>query len=131
VRVLERTRDGYYRDDARGELRVGVCVEDRARSLLCGPIAVGTRWSSVIAPGSTENYEIVGVGERVAVPAGTFDGCVRVRAHTRASTDTELINEITYAPRVGPVRIETITVVKGQAVPQLRAVLRAHRPGGQ
>src|SRR5512136_2415375 len=39
VRVLERTRDGYYRDNARGELRVGVCVEDRSRSILCGPIA--------------------------------------------------------------------------------------------
>jgi hypothetical protein len=31
---------------------------------------------------------------------------------------------------VGPVRIEIITVVKGQAATQLRAVLRAHRPGG-
>jgi hypothetical protein len=131
VRVLERTRDGYYRDNARGELRVGVCVEDRSRSLLCGPIAVGTRWTSVLSPDSKESYEIVAVGERVAVPAGTYEGCVRVRAHTRASADTELINEISYAPRVGPVRIETITVVKGQAVPQLRAVLRAHRPGGQ
>jgi len=130
VRVQERTRDGFYKDNARGELRVGACVEDRSRSLLCGPIAVGTRWVSVLSPASTEHYEIVAVGERVVVPAGAFEGCVRVRSNTRASADTELINEISYAPGVGPVRIEIITVVKGQAATQLRAVLRAHRPGG-
>ena len=129
VRVLELTADGYYRDSARGELRVGACLQDRSRSLLCGPIAVGTRWSSVLSPHSTENSEIVAVGERVTTPAGTFDGCVRVRANTRAAADTELINEISYAPGVGPVRIEVITVRSGTAVPQLRAVLHAYRRG--
>jgi hypothetical protein len=129
VRVLERTADGYFRDNARGELRIGACVEDRVRSLLCGPIAVGTRWSSVLSPASTEHYEIVGVGERVVTPAGPFDGCVRVRAVTRAAPDTELINEITYAPTVGPVRIEVVTVRSGKAAPQFRAVLRSHRQG--
>jgi hypothetical protein len=129
VRVLERTADGYFKDSARGELRVGACLEDRSRSLLCGPVAAGTRWSSVVAPTATENYEIVAIGERVVVPAGAFDGCVRVRSNTRAAPDTELINEISYAPGVGPVRIEVITVVGGKAVPQFRAVLRAYRPG--
>jgi hypothetical protein len=129
VRVVERGPDGFFRDSARGELRVGSCIEDRARSLLCGPIAVGTRWSSVLSPTSTENYEIVAVGERVEVPAGRFDGCVRVRAHMRASPGTELINETSYAPGVGPVRIEVVTVGDGQAVPQFRAVLRAYHPG--
>lgn len=131
VRVLERTADGFFRDSARGELRVGVCIEDRVRSLLCGPLAVGTRWSSVLTPTSTESYEIVAVGERVVTPAGAFDGCVRVRANTRASADTELINEISYAPGVGPVRIEVITVGNGKAVPQFRAVLRSYRQGSK
>ncbi len=130
VRVLERTSDGYFKDSARGELRVGACVADRVRSLLCGPIAVGTRWSSVLSPTSVESYEIVAVGERVVTPAGAFEGCVRVRAHTRAAADTELINEISYAPGVGPVRIEIITIRGDKAVPQLRAVLRAYRKGG-
>jgi hypothetical protein len=131
VRILSQTADGYFRDSARGELRVGACVEDRARSLLCGPIAAGTRWSSVLSPASTESYEIVAVGERVVTPAGSFDGCVRVRANTRAAADTELINEISYAPGVGPVRIEVLTVGNGKAVPQFRAVLRAYRPGSR
>jgi hypothetical protein len=131
VRVLERTADGYYRDSARGELRVGACIEDRVRSLLCGPIAVGTRWSSILTPTSTESFEIVAVGERVLTPAGAFDGCVRVRANMRAAADTELINEISYAPGVGPVRIEVIAVGSGKAVPQFRALLRSYRLGGK
>jgi hypothetical protein len=131
VRVLERSADGYFKDSGRGELRVGACIEDRARSLLCGPIAVGTRWSSVLTPTSTESYEIVAVGERVVTPAGAFDGCVRVRANTRAAADTELINEISYAPGVGPVRIEVITVGHGKAVSQFRAVLRSYRLGSK
>ena len=131
MRVLERTADGYFKDSARGELRLGACLEDRVRSLLCGPIAVGTRWSSVLSPTAAENYEIVGVDERVETPAGTFDGCVRVRANTRAAAGTELVNEISYAPGVGPVRIEVIAVADGKAVPQFRAVLRSHRPGSK
>jgi hypothetical protein len=131
VRILERTADGYFKDSARGELRLAGCLEDRSRSLLCGPIAVGTRWSSVLSASATEHYEIVAVDERVVTPAGTFEGCVRVRAHTRAAADTELVNEISYAPGVGPVRIEVISVAAGKAVPQVRAVLRAYRPGGR
>jgi hypothetical protein len=129
VRVLERAGDGYFKDSARGELRAGACVEDRSRALLCGPIAVGTRWASVLSPLATERFEIVAVDERVVTPAGRFEGCVRVRARTRADASTELINETSYAPGVGPVRIEVITVGGGKAVQQFLAVLRAYRPG--
>jgi len=130
VRVLERTPDGYFRDSGRGELRPGSCIEDRSRALLCGPIAVGTTWTSVLSPTSSERFEIVAIDERVATPAGTFEACVRVRAVTRAGAGAELINETSYAPGVGPVRIEVITVANGKAVPQFRAVLRAYRRGG-
>ena len=129
VRVLERTRDGYFRDSGKGELRPGACIEDRSRALLCGPIAVGTTWTSVLSPTSSERFEIVSIDERVVTPAGTFEACVRVRAVTRAAAGTELINEISYAPGVGPVRIEVITVAQGRAVPQFRAVLRGYRRG--
>jgi hypothetical protein len=131
VRITERTADGYWRDTGRGELKVGACLQDRQRSLLCGPIAVGTSWSSVLSVSSIERYEIVGVGEAVETPAGRFTGCVRVRSNTRAAAGTELINEITYAPGVGPVRIEVMTVAKGVAAPQLRALLRGYRVGGK
>jgi hypothetical protein len=128
VRILERTGDGYYRDNERGELRAdGDCLHDRSRRLLCGPIAPGTSWSSVVSVSSTERYEIAAVGETVSTPAGKFDGCVRVRAHNRAARGTDHVLEITYAPGVGPVRIETFAVVGAQATPQVRAVLERYR----
>jgi hypothetical protein len=131
VRVLERTADGYYRDSDKGELRADAdCLHDRSRRLLCAPIAVGTTWSSVVSISSTERYEIAAVGETVSTPAGRFDGCVRVRAHNRAARGTDHVLEITYAPRVGPVRIETFAVVEGTATPQVRAVLERYRVQG-
>jgi hypothetical protein len=51
---------------------------------------------------------------------------VRVRAHNRASASTDHVLEISYAPGVGPVRIETYAVVDGKVVPQVRALLVSH-----
>ncbi|HSM92008.1 MAG TPA: hypothetical protein VLT47_03915 [Anaeromyxobacteraceae bacterium] len=128
VRIVGRSADGFFQDSERTELRAdGDCVRDRLRRLLCGPLAVGTAWRSVVSVSSTERYEIVGVGERVEVPAGRYEGCVRVRAHNRAGGSTEHVMEMTYAPGVGPVRLETWALVKGVAAPQIRAVLRSFR----
>lgn len=128
VRIVERTKEGYYRDSERNELRADrACLQDRARRLLCGPIAPGTSWSSVVSVSSTERYEIAAVGEVVATPAGRFENCVKVRAHNRAARATDLVNEITYAPGVGPVRIETFVVVEGKVTPQVRALLQSYR----
>ena len=132
VRIVDRTRDGYFRDTERGELRADRdCLHDRSRRLLCGPIAPGTSWASVVSVSSTERYEIAAVGETVATPAGRFENCVKVRAHNRASSATDLVNEITYAPGVGPVRIETFAVVQGKVTPQFRALLQSYRVGGK
>jgi hypothetical protein len=132
VRILERTADGYFRDNERGELRADPdCLHDRARRLLCAPIDPGNAWKSVVSVSSTERYEIAAVGETVTTPAGTFGGCVRVRAHNRASPTTDHVLEITYAPGVGPVRIETAAVVDGKVTPQVRAVLERYRVGGR
>jgi hypothetical protein len=132
VRIVDRTRDGYYRDSERGELRAdGECLRDRSRRLLCAPIAAGTAWASVVSVSSTERYEIAAVGEAVATPAGRFENCVKVRAHNRAAATTDLVNEITYAPGVGPVRIETFAVVEGKVTPQFRALLQSYRVGGR
>lgn len=131
VRIVERTSDGYFRDNERTELRAdGECVRDRLRRLLCAPVQAGASWRSVVSVSSTERYEIVGVGEHVEVPAGRFDGCVRVRAHNRAGATSENVMELTYAPGVGPVRLETWAVVGGVASPQIRAVLRSFRKAG-
>jgi hypothetical protein len=132
VRIVERTADGYFKDSQRGELRLdGGCLHDRTRRLLCGPIAAGTRWSSIVSASSTERYEIAAVGEAVATPAGTFEGCVRVRASNRAAQGAEHLLEITYAPGVGPVKLETFAVVGEAVTPQVKALLRAYRVGGK
>ncbi len=132
VRILERTADGFFRDSQRGELKVsGRCLQDRLRQLLCAPLATGTSWASVVSVSSTERYEIAAVGETVVTPAGTFTGCVRVRGLNRAAPGTDLVNEISYAPGVGPVRIETYAVAGGQAAPQFRALLRSYKVEGR
>ena len=64
-------------------------------------------------------------------PAGRFEGCVRVRAHNRAGARVDHVMEMSYAPGVGPVRLETFAVVDGKARPQVRAVLRSYRVEGR
>ena len=128
VRILDRSADGFFQDNERGELKVeGACVRDRVRRLLCQPFQVGASWTSVVSITSTERYEIAATDEAVETPAGRFDCCVRVRAHNRASPTTDQVLEITYAPRVGPVRIETYVVVNGRATPQVKAYLNSYR----
>jgi hypothetical protein len=132
VRILDRSKDGYFLDSERGELRADAdCVHDRVRRLLCRPFTQGESWSSVVSVSSTERYEIAGAGEAVETPAGRFERCVRVRAHNRASASTDHVLEITYAPGVGPVRIETYVVVDGKVTPQVRAVLQSYRLEGR
>jgi len=128
VRILSRDADGYFHDSEKGALRVGrECLEDRKRRILCAPFAVGKKWSSVVSVSSTEHYEIAGVGETVQVAAGAFEGCVRVRARTRAGPEAENVLEISYAPGVGPVRIETYAVLDGKATLQVKAELSSYR----
>lgn len=132
VRILSRGEDGFFRDNERGELRAGAdCVRDRSRRLLCGPVEAGQSWTSVVSASSTERYEIAAVDERVETPAGRFEGCVKVRAHNRAAPATDHVLEITYAPGVGPVRIETFVIADGAVRPQVRALLRSYRLEGK
>lgn len=132
VRILARTADGYFRDNERGELRVdGDCVRDRVRRILCAPFTLGASWTSVVSIDSTERYEIAARDETVETPAGRFRGCVRVRARNRATPTTEHVLEISYAPGVGPVQLETYAVVDGNVTPQVKAVLQSYRLGAK
>jgi hypothetical protein len=65
------------------------------------------------------------------VPAGAFEGCVRVRARNRAGPATESQLEISYAPGVGPIRIETFAVSQGKAALQVRAELESFHLEGK
>jgi hypothetical protein len=128
VRIVSRNQEGYFVDDARGELRVAHgCIQDRVRRILCAPFDLDRSWSSVVSETSTERYQVAATGLAATVPAGTFEGCILVRARTRAAEDAEMILETTYAPGVGPVRIETFALVNGRRIPQVQAELASHR----
>jgi hypothetical protein len=131
VRIVSRDADGFFVDDARGALKAAHgCIQDRVRRLLCTPATLDRAWSSVLSETSTEHYRIVAVGVTTRVAAGTFDGCIVVRARNRAGADAEVVLETTYAPGVGPVRIETFAEVGGKRIPQVRAELAAYRIEG-
>lgn len=131
VTIVSRDAQGYYLDDAKGALRVSQgCIQDRVRSLLCTPATLDRTWTSVLSETSTERYRITATGVTVEVPAGTFAGCIVVQARTRAGEGAEVVLETTYAPGVGPVRIETFAEVGGKRIPQVRAELAAYRNEG-
>ncbi len=128
VRIVSRDAEGFYVDDARGALRASHgCVQDRVRRLLCAPFEPDRAWTSVVSATSTERYQIAGLGLTATVPAGTFTDCVLVRARNRAAAGAEVVLETTYAPGVGPVRIETYALIDGRKVPQVAAELRSYR----
>lgn len=128
VRIVSRDAEGFFVDDSRGALKAAHgCIQDRVRRILCMPFEVDRSWTSIVSETSTERYQIAATGLRVVVPAGTFDGCVMVRGRNRAGPDAEVILETTYAPGVGPVRIETFAVLADRKVPQVTAELASHR----
>jgi hypothetical protein len=128
VRIVSRDAQGFFVDDGRGALKVAHgCIQDRVRRILCAPFDVDRSWISIVSETSTERYQIAASGLTAAVPAGTFEDCILVRARNRAGDDAEVILETTYAPGVGPVRIETFALVGGKKVPQVKAELASHR----
>jgi hypothetical protein len=82
-------------------------VRDEHRYLLKEPVAAGSKWMSIIDVSSTENYAIAEVGTSVEVPAGRFDGCVRVEACSPQGPGSALVAEQTYCPGVGLTRLVT------------------------
>jgi hypothetical protein len=128
VRIVGRDADGYFVDSEKGALRSSRgCIQDRSRRLLCTPFQLDRTWTSIVSETSTEHYQIAATGVTANVPAGAFEGCLMVRARNRAGPDTEILLETTYAPGVGPVRIETFALVGGRKVPQVRAELASYR----
>jgi hypothetical protein len=52
------------------------------------------------------------------VPAGTFQDCIRVESRNRMDEQRTLVNELTFAPSVGIVRIELTLESSNKKVPQ-------------
>jgi hypothetical protein len=128
IRILSRDAEGFYVDSEKGALRSAHgCIQDRSRRILCTPFELERSWTSIVSETSTERYQIAATGLTTTVLAGTFEGCVLVRARNRAGADAEILLETTYAPGVGPVRIETFALVGGRKLPQVSAELASYR----
>jgi len=128
VRIVSRDAEGFYVDGDKGALRSAHgCIQDRIRRILCAPFETDRAWTSIVSETSTERYQIAATGLTTTVPAGTFDACVLVRARNRAGADAEILLETTYAPGVGPVRIETFALIGDRRVPQVKAELASYR----
>jgi hypothetical protein len=121
--------DGAFRDSRGQRFRIGSGgLRDEQRYLLREPLALGKKWSAVIDITHSEYYRVSEVGESVVVPAGHFEGCVRVEASTPETPAHILIAEQTYCPHVGLVRVVTYAELDGRrGPPQVKQELTSYR----
>ncbi len=93
-------------------------VRDQKRYLLRDPVEVGTEWSNVVSVSSVERYKIIAANVGCDCPAGHFEGCVVVESTNKVAEGKALVNELTFAPKVGLVRVSTLLVSDGKQLPQ-------------
>src|SRR5438105_3983004 len=105
-------------------------IRDEHRYLLRTPLEVGTRWNNVVSVSSYEQYAIVEAGQSCVAPAGTFHNCVVVESSNRGEGQNVLINTLTFAPKVGIVRMATeLAAPDGRRIPQSKLELVAFKVG--
>ncbi len=105
---MAQDRNGIYTYAEQGPRDVEPQVKTKREYTLKLPIKVGTSWSSSVdLPGSNVvpgKATIEGVGETVDVPAGTFNGCVKVHIVGAAKGTTGDEQYLWFAPSVGMVK---------------------------
>lgn len=127
IELVSRGPDGFFRDNLGNPLAIdSFGIRDDRRYLLRAPVKEGTHWTNVVSVSAVEKYRIAEVDFRCEVPAGRFNGCVRVEARARVDAKTTLINELTFAPKVGMVRVETFAETAGKRVPQTVLALQSY-----
>lgn len=131
VSMLRKSEDGFVADSTGAQfLADSFGVRDQKRYLLRNPIATGTRWTNVVSVSSVEAYEIVAANQPCDAPAGKWEGCVVVESRNRVQEGTTLVNEMTFAPGVGIVRLSTVLESNGKQIPQSTLSLLKFTPPG-
>ncbi len=129
VTTLRKNSDGFVEDSTGAQFLVdGFGVRDQKRYLLRNPIAAGTRWTNVVSVSSVEGYEIIAANQPCDAPAGKWEGCVVVESRNRVEEGTTLVNEMTFAPGVGIVRLSTVLESNGKHIPQSTLALVKFAP---
>lgn len=119
VAIEREVGDGFVADSTGAQLMADAFgVRDQKRYLLRNPVRTGTRWTNVVSVSSVERYEIVSADEPCDAPAGAWAHCVVVKSRNQVQEGKALVNEMTFAPGVGIVRIATVLESDGQRVPQ-------------
>ncbi len=132
VKMLKKASEGFVEDSTGAQfLADAYGVRDQKRYLLRNPIEVGTKWTNVVSVSSVENYEIVAADQPCESPAGQWEGCVVVESRNRVNESTTLVNEMTFAPRVGIVKLATVLEANGKQLPQSRLSLLKFSPAGK
>jgi hypothetical protein len=129
VSTLKKNPEGFVEDSTGAQfLADSYGVRDQKRYLLRNPIETGTRWTNVVSVSSIENYEIVAAQQACEAPAGKWEGCVVVESRNRVEEGTVLVNEMTFAPGVGIVRLNTVLESNGKQIPQSSLALLKFTP---
>ncbi len=125
VKMQRVTDEGFSEDSTGAQLLVdSFGVRDQKRYLLRNPIAPGTKWNNVVSVQSVESYEIVGTNQPCEAAAGAWEGCVIVESRNRVQEGTTLVNEMTFAPGVGIVKLSTVIESGGKQIPQSTLTLQ-------
>ncbi|MBK7864825.1 MAG: hypothetical protein IPJ65_40745 [Archangiaceae bacterium] len=104
-------------------------IRDEKRYLLRTPLEVGTRWNNVVSVSSYEQYAIVEAGQACDAPAGRYLNCVVVESRNKGDGEKVLVNTLTFAPKVGMIRIATALETQGKRIPQARLELTRFQVG--
>jgi hypothetical protein len=95
-------------------------IRDAKRYILRTPLEVGTRWNNVVSVSSYEQYSIVEAGQDCEAPVGQFHQCVVVQGRNKIEGEKYLVLTLTFAPKVGIIRVATELEAEGKRIPQTR-----------
>ena len=124
---IVKEEGGFFLDSQGGHLTVDAFgVRDEKRYLLREPLEVGKGWTNVVSVSSVEHYKVIEAGQSCQVPAGRFERCVRVEGRNRVDERTTLVNELTFAPGVGLVRVAVVAESGEKRIPQTQLELREY-----
>jgi hypothetical protein len=119
VTMLKKNEQGFVEDSTGAQFLVDAYgVRDQKRYLLRNPVASGTKWTNVVSVSSVETYEVLSADQPCDAPAGKWDNCAVVESRNRVQEGVVLVNEMTFAPGVGIVRLSTVLESNGKQIPQ-------------
>jgi hypothetical protein len=117
--ISQTNAEGFAIDTSGAQLMADhFGVRDQKRYLLRNPVETGTSWTNVVSVSSIESYKILGTKQPCDCTFGTFTNCVIVESRNRVTEENVLVNEMTFAPEIGIVRLTTVLEAQGKRIPQ-------------